>query len=124
MDLNPYKPGSRRNLKRPRFNQHTTKIVHDQASPSQITTSITEHSFTSHQSLKEVITTIAVAETKVVLKQHQQLYYMPALWSSPNKSITEDKEGDHAHDLLIIRSWVMTVSAIAVIDDIICNRGK
>ena len=49
---------------------------------------------------------------------------MPDPWSSPNKSTTEGKGGDHAHDLLIIRRWVMTVSTIAVIDDIICNRGK
>jgi len=62
MDLNPYKPVVRRNLKRPRFNQHTTKIVHDQASASQITTFITEHSFTSNQSLKWLLQTIAVAE--------------------------------------------------------------
>jgi len=41
-----------------------------------------------------------------------------------NKSTTEDKEGDHAHDLFIIRSRMMTVSAVAVINDIICNKGK
>ena len=71
MDLNPYNPVVRQNLKRPRFNQHTTKIVHDQASPSQITTLIAEHSFTSHQSLKEVITNHSSSGNKVVLKQHQ-----------------------------------------------------
>ena len=42
----------------------------------------------------------------------------------PNKSITEDREGDHAHDLLIVRSRMMTVSTVAVINNIICNKGK
>ena len=49
---------------------------------------------------------------------------MPVPWSSPNKSTTEDKGGDHAHDLLIIRSRVMALSTVAVVNDIICNRGK
>ena len=49
---------------------------------------------------------------------------MPVPWSSPNKSTTEDKEGDHTHDLFIVRSRMMAVSAVAVIHDIICNRGK
>ena len=42
----------------------------------------------------------------------------------PYKSTTEDREGDHAHDLLIVRSQMMTVSTVAVINDIICNKGK
>ena len=42
----------------------------------------------------------------------------------PNKSTTEDKEDDHAHDLFIVRGRMMAVSAVAVINDIICNRGK
>ena len=42
----------------------------------------------------------------------------------PNKSTTEDKEGDHAHDLFIVRSRMIAVSTVAVINDIICNMGK
>ena len=42
----------------------------------------------------------------------------------PNKSTTEDKEGDHAHDLFIVRRQMMTVSTVTVVNDIICNRGK
>ena len=34
MDLNPYKPGSP--TKPQKINKHTTRTVHDQASPSQI----------------------------------------------------------------------------------------
>ena len=49
---------------------------------------------------------------------------MPVPWSSPNKSTTEDKGGDHAHDIFIVRSRMMTVSTVAVINDIICNKGK
>jgi len=42
----------------------------------------------------------------------------------PNKSITEDGEGDHAQDLLIVRIRMTTVSTVAVINNIICNKGK
>ena len=42
----------------------------------------------------------------------------------PNKSTTEDKEGDHAHDLFIVRSRMMTVSTVAMVNEIICNKGK
>ena len=42
----------------------------------------------------------------------------------PNKSTTEDREGDHAHDLLIVRSRMMTVRIVAMINNIICNKGK
>ena len=88
-------------------------------------TFITEYSFTSHQSLKVVITNHSSSGNKVVSKQHKlSLYYMSVPWSSPNKSATEDREGDHAHDLFIVRSRMMAVSVVAVIHDIICNRGK
>ena len=42
----------------------------------------------------------------------------------PNKSTTEDKEVDRAHDLFIVRSRIMTVSTVAVINNIIYNKGK
>ena len=42
----------------------------------------------------------------------------------PNKSTIEDREGDHAQDLLIVRSRMMTISTVAVINNIIYNKGK
>jgi len=88
-------------------------------------TFIIEHSFTSHQSLKEVITNPSSSGNKVVLKtSHTQFKLHASSMIKPNKSITEDREGDHAHDLLIVRSRMMTVSTVAVINNIICNKGK
>ena len=50
-------------------------------------TFITEHNFTPHQCLKEVITNQFRSGNKVVLKHHTlSLNYMPAPWSNPTKA--------------------------------------
>jgi len=88
-------------------------------------TFITENSFTPHQSLKEVITNPSSSRNKVGLKtSHTQFKLHASSMIKPNKSITEDREGDHAHDLLIVHSRMMTISIVALINNIICNKGK
>jgi len=46
------------------------------------------------------------------------------LQGPPNKSISKATRGGLAHDLLIIRSQMVTVSPVAMIHDIICNKGN
>ena len=87
-------------------------------------TFIIEYSFTSHQSLKVVITNQSSSGNKVVLKHHTQFKLHASSMVKPNKSTTEDREGDHAHDLLIVHSRMMTVSTVAMINNIIRNMGK
>jgi len=84
----------------------------------------TKHSFTTHRSLNQVITNRFSSGSKVVLKHHTLSLITCQFHSHPNKSIAEDKGVDHAHDLFIVRSRMMTVSTVVVINDIICNKGK
>jgi len=88
-------------------------------------TFITEYSFTTHRSSNEVITNQFSCGSKVVLETSHILSLITChLHSQPNKSTTEGKRSDHAHDLFIVRGRMMTVSTIAVTNDIICNKGK
>ena len=87
-------------------------------------TFITEHSFTTHRSFKQSYYNQFSSGSKVVLKHHTPSLITCQLHGQPNKSTTKDKGGDHAHDLFIVRTRMMIVSTVAVINDIICNKGK
>jgi len=125
MDLNPCKPGSPTKPQKisiqPTYNQdHTWSCI-----------SITDYKHSSrnivlhtHQSSNKVITTWFSSGGKVVLKQHTLRLITCQLHNHPNKSTTEDTRSDLARDLLIICRRMVTVSTVAVIHDIICNKGK
>jgi len=125
MDLNSYKPGSptksQKTSIQPTYNQDRTwssVAITDYIQSSQ---NIVLHHIGV---LNKVITNQFSSGSKVVLKHHTYSLITCQFNSHPSKSTTEDKEDDHGHDLFIVRSRIKTVSTVAVINDIICNKGK